>query len=70
MAAASVPTLDVMTTIPAVYMELWGLVVVFAAFGKRLDAGRWILAFAALLSTLLAAVQDMTGWANVGRTGH
>ena len=54
-------TIDVVTTLPAIYMELWGLVVVFAAFGKRLDPGRWILAFAALLSTLLTAVQDMTG---------
>jgi hypothetical protein len=54
-------TIDVVTTLPAIYMELWGLVVVFAAFGKRLDPGRWILAFAALLSTLLTAVLDMTG---------
>jgi hypothetical protein len=54
-------TIDVLTTLPAIYMELWGLVVVFAAFGKRLDAARWTLAIAALLSTLLTALQDMTG---------
>jgi hypothetical protein len=54
-------TIDVATTLPAIYMELWGLVLVFAAFGKRLDLGRWTLAFAALLSTLLTALQDITG---------
>jgi phosphoserine phosphatase RsbU/P len=53
--------IDVLTTLPAIYMELWGLVVVFAAFGKRLDIARWTLAIAALLSTLLTALQDMTG---------
>jgi phosphoserine phosphatase RsbU/P len=54
-------TIDVVTTLPAIYMELWGLVVVFAAFGKRLDLARWMLAIAALLSTLLTALQDTTG---------
>jgi hypothetical protein len=54
-------TIDVVTTFPAIYMELWGLVVVFAAFGKRLDVARWMLATAALVSTLLTALQDMTG---------
>jgi hypothetical protein len=52
---------DVISTIPAIFMELWGLVLVFAAFGKRLDATRWILALAALLSDLFTALGDLTG---------
>ncbi len=54
-------TIDVATTLPAIYLELWGLVIVFAALGKRLDAARWTLAIAALLSDLLTAMQDTTG---------
>jgi hypothetical protein len=54
-------TIDVVTTLPAIYMELWGLVLVFAAFGKRLDIARWMLAIVALLSTLLVALDDTTG---------
>jgi hypothetical protein len=54
-------TLDAVTTIPTIFMELWGLVLVFAAFGKRLDPARWMLAIAALLSTLLVALGDTTG---------
>jgi len=53
--------IDVVSTIPAIYMELWGLVLVFAALGKRLDAARWILALAALLSDLFTAIGDLTG---------
>ena len=55
-------TIDAVTTVPTIYTQLWGLVVVFAAFGKRLDAARWLLTIAALLSTLLTALQDMTGF--------
>ncbi len=53
--------IDVISTVPAIYFELWGLVLVFAAFGKRLDAARWILALAALLSDLFTAIGDITG---------
>ncbi len=53
--------IDVASTVPAIYMELWGLVIVFAALGKRLDAARWMLAFAALLTDLYTATQDTTG---------
>ena len=53
--------IDVAVTIPAIYMELWGLVLVFSAFGKRLDAARWMLAIAALLSELVLAVGDIAG---------
>jgi hypothetical protein len=53
--------IDVVSTIPAIYMELWGLVLVFAALGKRLDAARWFLAMAALLSDLFTAIGDLTG---------
>ena len=55
-------TIDAVTTVPTIYTQLWGLVVVFAAFGKRLDAARWLLTISALLSTLLTALQDMTGF--------
>ena len=53
--------IDVVSTIPTIYMELWGLVLVFAAFGKRLDAARWTLAIAALVSDLFTAIGDVTG---------
>lgn len=53
--------LDTALTIPAIYGELWGLVIVFAAFGKRMDGARWMLAFAALLANLQSAVYDTTG---------
>ncbi len=54
-------TIDVLSTLPAIYIELWGVVIVFAALGKRLDGARWTLAIAALLSDLLSAIQDTTG---------
>ena len=53
--------IDVVSTIPSILMELWGLVLVFAALGKRLDAARWILAIAALVSDLFTAIGDLTG---------
>ncbi len=53
--------LDTVLTIPAIYGELWGLVIVFAAFGKRMDGARWMLALAALLANLQSAVFDTTG---------
>ncbi len=52
---------DMVLTIPAIYLELWGLVLVFAAFGKRLDLSRWMLASAVLLADLVQAVRDTTG---------
>jgi hypothetical protein len=54
-------TIDVLSTTPAIYLEMWGFVLVFAAFGKRLDVARWMLAIAALLSTLLLALGDTSG---------
>ena len=53
--------IDIASATPAIYLELWGLVIVFAALGKRLDVARWILAIAALLSDLLTATGDITG---------
>jgi hypothetical protein len=53
--------IDIASATPAIYLELWGLVIVIAALGKRLDAARWILAIAALLSDLLTAMGDITG---------
>jgi hypothetical protein len=53
--------IDVGTTLPVIYMELWGLALVFAAFGKRLDLARWVLAIAVLLSDVLVALSDTTG---------
>jgi hypothetical protein len=38
-------SIDVGTTVPVVCLEVWGLVIIFAAFGKRLDTRRWIVAF-------------------------
>ena len=54
---------DTVTTIPAVLLELWGLVIVLFAFRQRLDAARWLLAIAALLADLFQAADDI---ANLG----
>jgi hypothetical protein len=53
--------LDVASTVPAVLVSLWGLVLVVAALRKRLDAARWVLAVAALLSDLRQGIEDITG---------
>jgi hypothetical protein len=50
---------DIGLTIPAVLLELWGLVLVLSALRKRLDAARWMLAISALLADLSQAVQDV-----------
>jgi hypothetical protein len=50
---------DIATTIPAVALEFWGIVLVAAAFRERLDAARWTLAFSALLADLLQGVADV-----------
>jgi hypothetical protein len=50
---------DTATTIPAVALEFWGIVLVAAAFRERLDAARWILAVSALLADLLQGVGDI-----------
>ncbi len=52
---------DIVTTVPSVLLETWGLVLVFSAFRERLNAARWTLAIAALLSTLLQCAGDITG---------
>ena len=52
---------DVGITIPAILLELWGLVLVLSALRKRLDAARWMLAISALLADLIQAVQDVGG---------
>jgi hypothetical protein len=51
---------DIVTTVPAVTIELWGLVIVLFAIRQRLDAARWMLAISALLADLLQAADDMT----------
>ncbi len=53
--------LDVASTIPVTLLELWGMVLVFAALRKRLDAPRWILAGAVLVSDLRQAILDIGG---------
>jgi hypothetical protein len=53
--------IDVAVTVPAVLMELWGIVLVLAALRKRLDLARWILAVAVFLSDLRQAVEDIGG---------
>jgi hypothetical protein len=53
--------IDVGVTVPAVLMELWGIVLVLAALRKRLDLARWILAIAVFLSDLRQAVEDIGG---------
>ena len=50
---------DTASTIPAVALEFWGIVLVAAAFRERLDAARWILAVSALLSDVLQGVGDI-----------
>jgi hypothetical protein len=50
---------DIGLTIPAVLLELWGLVLVLSALRKRLDAARWMLAISALLADLIQAADDV-----------
>jgi hypothetical protein len=50
---------DIGITIPAVLLELWGLVLVLSALRKRLDAARWMLAISALLADLIQAAYDV-----------
>jgi len=52
---------DVLSTIPVVLLETWGIVIVVAALRKRLDLPRWILAICVLLSDLITAARDITG---------
>jgi hypothetical protein len=52
---------DIASTIPAVLLEFWSLVLVLSALRKRLDLARWMLAISALLTGLLGAVSDVTG---------
>ncbi len=51
---------DIGSAIPGTWLEFWGLVVVLAAFRKRLSPDRWMLAIAALLTSLLQALSDVT----------
>ena len=55
---------DVLSTIPPVLLETWGIVIVVAAMRRRLDLARWILAICVLLSDLITAVRDITGLGN------
>jgi hypothetical protein len=50
---------DIGLTIPAVLLELWGLVLVLSALRRRLDAARWMLAISALLAGLIQAADDI-----------
>jgi hypothetical protein len=52
--------IDVGSSIPGTWLEFWGLVVVLAAFRKRLSPDRWMLAIAALLTSLIQALSDVT----------
>jgi hypothetical protein len=55
---------DTLSTIPAVLLETWGIVIVLAALRRRLDLARWILAICVLLSDLIVAARDITGLGN------
>ena len=52
---------DFLSTVPAVLLETWGIVIVLAAFRRRLDLARWFLAICVLLSDLIVAARDITG---------
>ncbi len=53
--------LDILSTMPAVLIETWGIVVVLAALRRRLDLARWFLAVSVLLSYLVTTATDFTG---------
>jgi len=55
---------DTLSTIPAVLLETWGIVIVLAALRRRLDLPHWILAVCVLLSDLIVAARDITGLGN------
>lgn len=52
---------DVVSTAPFLLLQLYGVVIVFFAIRKRLDASRWLLAASTLLIDLFQAGGDMTG---------
>lgn len=52
---------DILSSIPVVLLETWGIVIVIAALRRRLDLARWILAVCVLLSDLVTAARDITG---------
>ncbi len=53
--------IDVASTLPAIIIELWGLVLVISALRKRLDSARWLLVIVVLFNDLLRAVLDIGG---------
>lgn len=65
---------DIVTTIPAVFIEFWGVAIVLVAFRHRLDASRWMLAISALLADLLQAFDDSfslgTRWTHLTFAQH
>ena len=65
---------DVATTIPAVFIEFWGVAIVLVAFRHRLDASRWLLAISALIADLLQAFDDSfslgTRWTHLSFAQH
>ena len=52
---------DVVSTIPVELLEMYVLVIVAFALRKRLDAARWMVAIAAVVSALETCVTDMSG---------
>ncbi len=56
---------DTATTILAVVVELWGVVLVLFAFGRSLDAARWTLALCAVpVANLYQGLDDLFGMGN------
>ncbi len=56
-------SLDVGITIPALIVEAWGVILVFFAFRRRLDAARWFLAVVAVLTDFFQALGN---WFSLG----
>ncbi|HTX75575.1 MAG TPA: PP2C family protein-serine/threonine phosphatase, partial [Terracidiphilus sp.] len=51
--------LDIVTTIPLVFLEGWGIVIVWVGLRRRLDRSRLFLAISALLVELVQLLQNM-----------
>jgi len=53
--------IDVASTIPIELLEMYVLVIVGFALRKRLDAARWLLAIASVVSALETGISDISG---------
>jgi Stage II sporulation protein E (SpoIIE) len=52
---------DAVLSVPTTLVEVWPLVLVWFAIGKRLDAARWVMAIVAAMTELAIGLRNLTG---------